>query len=114
MIRLVVLLGLSLTIEFIQVAPPDTQVSERNVAVFRAVVRAGLIPEPSVGDARVTLAERTSQSAGNLSDVAVCATDSEGSRVRMACATDGRRESVAHQNEEDRLGEQSKPLAVLF
>jgi hypothetical protein len=55
MIRLFVLLAISFAVNSIHPAPKSAQVSDRDVAVFRAVIRAGLIPEPTVGDSRVNL-----------------------------------------------------------
>jgi hypothetical protein len=53
MVRLFGLIGISFALHSIQAAPASAPVGKRDVAVFRAVMREGLLPEPTVGDARV-------------------------------------------------------------
>lgn len=71
MIRLLVLLGISLANESVQLPPSHAQVTERDVAVFRAVIRAGLIPDPGTGDARVNLPGVTAESRTDIPAPAV-------------------------------------------
>jgi hypothetical protein len=78
MVRLFLVLGITLAAGSAQVGPTDAQLSERDLNVFRAVMRAGLVPEPGVGDARV---KRPGRSVESRTDVPPPAVVSQTLRV---------------------------------
>jgi hypothetical protein len=76
-------LGILLALGSLQSARRDAQITDRDIAVFREVVRAGLIPEADVGDRRVGLPGNPVESTPGVAALAVV------SQTLRLCRTDG-------------------------